>query len=92
MAPSTAVLSVGFGTVLCLIAPIPKGRVAKLLATLFSGAGTIAALILFSLRVIGMRLSAEHFSMHISGTFGNSLIGYISPVSAFCFRCADTRR
>ena len=88
MAPSTAVLSVGFGTVLCLIAPIHKGRVAKLLATLFSGAGTIAALILFSLRVIGMRLSAEHFSMHISGTFGNSLIGYISPVSAFCFLLA----
>ncbi len=88
MAPSTAVLSVGFGTVLWLVAPIHKGRVAELLATFLSWAGTITSLMLLSLRVLGMHLSAELFSMHINGTFGNFSIGYISPVTAFCFLLA----
>jgi len=88
MPPSTAVLSVLFGTVLCLVARTPKGRVAKLLATFLSWAGTITCLILFPLRALGMRLSAEQFGLHISGTFGSFPIGYISPVSSFCFLLA----
>ncbi len=88
MASSTALLSVGFGTVLWLVAPIHKGRVAELLATFLSWAGTITSLMLLSLRVLGMHLPAELFNMHISGTFENFSIGYISPVTAFCFLLA----
>ncbi|MFZ2170954.1 MAG: EAL domain-containing protein [Methylococcaceae bacterium] len=89
MAPSTAGLSMLFGAALCLGARMPHRPVAVLLITSFGWAGAITSLLLFALRFLGVYGSAELLSLRITGTFGDAPIGYISPITAFCFLLAN---
>ncbi len=89
MSPSAAVLSVLFGAILCLIARVPSGRVNLLLITPLSWLGTIAALLLFTLRLLDVYGSAERLGLSITGTIDDAPIAYISAITAFCFLLAN---
>ena len=89
MAPSTAVLSVLFGAALGLNARRPPRRGALLLVTSFGWASMVVALVLLAFRLLGAYGPTELLGLAITGTFGGLPIGYISPVTAFCFLLAN---
>ncbi|MEK7474563.1 MAG: PAS domain S-box protein [Candidatus Coatesbacteria bacterium] len=85
MAPSTAALFLLFGVSVYFRAgarPSERERVAGLVCGAF---GVTLALILLILSVMGVHVEAEHLGLRISGTLGDVAVGYISPLSAFCF-------
>lgn len=89
MAPSTAVLSVLISAALALCAPMPPRSSALRLATLIGWVGAVSALVLFLLRLRGEYWPVEHLGFRISGAFRGAAVGYISPVTAFCFLLAN---
>ena len=68
MAPTTAVLSIGFGVSLCLSAWMPQNRAALFLITLLGVMGSMTALLLLALRLTGVYLSAELLYLQITDT------------------------
>ena len=84
MSPIMGVLSLFFGTALCLSAKMPISRTVLLITSILGWLGAIAALLLFTLRLLGVYWPVELLGLHITGTVGDAPIGYISPVSTFC--------
>ncbi len=88
MAPSTAGIFVWFSMAIGLCIRKSPGRIALLLATIFGWVGMLTALLLLALRLLDIYWPEELPGLRISGTFGNLPIGYISPITAFCFLLA----
>ncbi|MBK5296253.1 MAG: PAS domain-containing protein, partial [Vicinamibacteria bacterium] len=89
MAPSTAALSMLVGAALALCAPMRPRSGALRLATLAGWVGAVAALLLLLLRLRGEYWPVEHLGLPIGGTFRGAAVGYISPITAFCFLLAN---
>ena len=83
MAHSTAALSILFGAALCLGGRLSQGRAAPLLACLFGWVGVMAALLLFTLRLLGEYRTAEHLGLRITGSFGDVPGGFMPLSTAF---------
>ncbi|MEI7993914.1 MAG: PAS domain S-box protein [Methylococcaceae bacterium] len=84
MSPITGLLSLFFGTGLILNTCLPISRTVHLTISILGWLGAIAALLLLTLRLLGMYWPVELLGLHITGMVGDAPIGYISPVSAFC--------
>jgi hypothetical protein len=84
ISPTIGVLSMYFGTALYLSARIPISRTVLLITSILGWLGAIAAILLFTLRLLGVYWPVELLGLQITGTVGDAPIGYISPVSAFC--------
>ena len=89
MAPSTAVLFLLYGTVVCLRARTPLSRRAHWLSVALAGLGTLVALLLFTLGCLGIQWAGEHFGLNPTATVGGAPIGHISPMAACCFLLAS---
>ena len=89
MAPSTGVLAVVLGAAIGCCSRILPGRTAVHLAAISAAVGAMAALLLFALRLRGVYSPAEHLGLRIGGTVAGAPIGYISPITAFCFLLAN---
>lgn len=85
MAPCTALLAILFGSVLGFNA---KGAPIRM-TTLFAWVGTITALVLFTLRLLGIYWPVELLGLPITGKLGDAPLGFISPLTALCFLLAN---
>ena len=85
MAPCTALLAILFGSVLGFNA---KGAPIRM-TTLFAWVGTITALVLFTLRLLGIYWPVELLGLPITGRLGDAPLGFISPITALCFLLAN---
>ncbi len=90
MSPIMGGLSLFFGTALCFSARMPISPTAHLLTSILGWFGAIAALLLFTLRLLGVYWPVELLGLQITGTVEDVPIGYISPVSAFCLLLVNT--
>ena len=88
MPPLSALLSIILGIAICLIAGKSPGPIPLLLATLLGWSGMTTALLLSTLRLLGVHWPVELLGLGIIGKFGDKAIGYISFISAFCFLLA----
>ena len=89
MAPSTAVLFLLYGTVVCLRARTPLSRRAHWLSVALAGLGTLVALLLFTLGCLHIHWAVEHLGLNLTETVGGAPIGHISLATAFCFLLAS---
>lgn len=89
MAPSTAVLTILAGAAIVLRAGLSPRRDAVRLATILAVIGATAALLLLAQRIRGAYWTVEHLGLRIDGTILGVPIGYISPITAFCFLLAN---
>ena len=85
MAPSTALLFILFGSAVYFCLRKYPGRMLYRVWMSMVAAGTFIAVLLFFLSFQGIHLAVEHLGISISGTAGGVPIGYISPLTAFCF-------
>ena len=85
MAPSTAFLFITFGTSVLLYSSTPKESKFFNVGIYLSAASTIIAFLLFILSFFGIHLPVEHLGFNIKGSIAGVPLGYISPLTAFCF-------
>jgi PAS domain S-box-containing protein len=89
MAPSTAVLFLLYGAAICLRARPPLSQRAFRFSVAMVGLGTMVALLLFMLGCLNIHWEIEHIGLNIIYTAGKTLIGHMSPVTAFGFLLAS---
>ncbi len=89
MAPSTAVLFLLYGAAICLRARMPLRQSAFRISMAMVGLGTMVALLLFTLGCLNIHWEIEHLGLNIIHTAGKTLIGHMSPVTAFGFLLAS---
>jgi hypothetical protein len=89
MAPSSAVLFLLYGTIVCLGARQPLSRRAFRISVALAGLGMVVAFFLFTLRCLNIYPEVEHPGLNIIDVPGQAPIGHMSPVTAFCFLLAS---
>ena len=85
MALSTAVLFAAYGLVILFYRRLSSSKISLRLAIAFSYFGVFFALLMLYLSLNGIRLSAEHLGITLSGQVDGLVVGHMSPVTAFCF-------
>ncbi|HEX9716195.1 MAG TPA: ATP-binding protein [Desulfurivibrionaceae bacterium] len=88
VAPSTALLFVLYGVALALRSRPPQ-RGAYWAGLAITSAGAVVALLLLILSWQGIYLEAEHPGLTIMHPAGQTIIGHMSPATAFCFLLAS---
>lgn len=85
VAPSTAALFVLYACAILLRTHLPKGRVSYWAGVSINAAGLLVAVCLFILSVQDIQLDVEHLGFTIMNRPGETPVGHMSPVTAFCF-------
>lgn len=85
MALSTAVLFAAYGLVILFYRRLSSSQISLRIAIAFSYFGVFFALLMLYLSLNGIRLSAEHLGITLSGQVDGLVVGHMSPVTAFCF-------
>ncbi len=89
MAPSTALLFVGYGSTVFLRIRNPHSSIVYRAGIILGLTGTLAAILLFFLSFQRIYLTVEHLGIPISGTAQGVPLGHMSPLTAFCFVLAS---
>jgi len=85
MEPSTALLFILYGIAVFFCVYKPTSRMMYWIWMSIGSIGTIIAILLFFLSYLGIHLNAEHLGIPISGQVEGVPVGYMSPLTAFCF-------
>jgi PAS domain S-box-containing protein len=85
VAPSTAVLFVLYGAAVFLRTRPSDGRTAYWTGLAVNTAGAFAAALLLGLSLQGIQPDLEHIGFTIMNRPGETPVGHMSPVTAFCF-------
>ena len=85
MAPSTALVLLLFAAAVILYARMPQVPGARRVGLALGLSGTIAAVLLLALSLLGIHPVAEHLGMQIASTLHGTPIGHMSPWTASCF-------
>ena len=85
MAPSTAILFLGFGSVIFLIKAIQGRKTYRLIAGVFVGSGTLLAALLYYTAIRGIFHPAEALGMTMDAVTLDVPLGHMSPITAVLF-------
>lgn len=85
MAPTTAILLLGYGVAVAWRAPRKLSRGSFRFSTTVGWLGTAIALVLFALRCLGLSPGFEHLGLNLSTTANGTPVGLMSPVTAMGF-------
>ncbi len=88
MAPSTATMFVLCAVAILVRVHAPRRRAAFWVGLTVNAAVALVALVLLVLSVRGVYLGAEHLGFAIHSRPGETPIGHMSPMAAFCFLLA----
>jgi PAS domain S-box-containing protein len=85
MAPSTAILFVGYGCVLMMVRSAAGNRRLKLFCQSVLAVGALISVVLFFLSCNKVYLDIEHLGIHAMGAADGTPIGHMSPITAVSF-------
>lgn len=85
MAPSTAVLFIGYGVALAGVGRRQAGKRTRIVAIAVAALGGATAALLLLLNLTGVQAKAEHLGFAIGGEVAGSPVGFMSPLTATGF-------